>query len=86
MSLTIPDSWRGKEVHLLWESDGEGMVWRDGQPVQVTIGQCLCFNHMQVSVNHRFYLQGLTKEGEKTSYVLTECLKDEEPHRSVSKI
>ncbi|KAK5610189.1 Alpha-mannosidase 2C1 [Crenichthys baileyi] len=58
VSLTIPESWRGKEVHLLWESDGEGMVWRDGQPVQ-----------------------GLTKEGEKISYILSDCLKDEEPHR-----
>ncbi|PWA30481.1 hypothetical protein CCH79_00015270 [Gambusia affinis] len=57
VSLTIPESWRGKEVHLLWESDGEGMVWRNGQPVQ-----------------------GLTKEGEKTSYILSDCLKDEEPH------
>uniref|UniRef100_A0A671T0F4 Alpha-mannosidase Ams1-like N-terminal domain-containing protein n=1 Tax=Sinocyclocheilus anshuiensis TaxID=1608454 RepID=A0A671T0F4_9TELE len=51
--LKIPEAWRGKEVHLRWESDGEGMVWWDQQPVQ-----------------------GLTKEGEKTSYVLTECLKD----------
>ncbi|KAM4618384.1 alpha-mannosidase 2C1 [Polymixia lowei] len=57
VTLTIPESWRGKEVHLLWESDGEAMVWRDEQPVQ-----------------------GLTKEGEKTSYILTECLKDEDPH------
>ncbi|XP_075326037.1 alpha-mannosidase 2C1 isoform X2 [Odontesthes bonariensis] len=57
VTLTIPESWRGKEVHLLWESDGEAMVWRDGQPVQ-----------------------GLTKEGEKTSYILSDCLKDKEPH------
>ncbi|XP_047453152.1 alpha-mannosidase 2C1 [Mugil cephalus] len=57
VTLEIPAAWRGKEVHLLWESDGEGMVWRDGQPVQ-----------------------GLTKDGEKTSYILSECLKDEEPH------
>ncbi|KAG2470848.1 MA2C1 mannosidase, partial [Polypterus senegalus] len=33
--LSIPDEWHGKEVHFLWESDGEGMVWRDGQPVQM---------------------------------------------------
>ncbi|KAF6738905.1 Alpha-mannosidase 2C1 [Oryzias melastigma] len=57
VTLTIPESWRGKEVHLLWESDGEGMVWRDGNPVQ-----------------------GLTKEGEKTSYILSDCLRSEEPH------
>lgn len=57
VSLQIPVSWTAKEVHLLWESDGEAMVWRDGQPVQ-----------------------GLTKEGEKTSYVLSESLNDVEPH------
>uniref|UniRef100_A0A3P8UMG9 alpha-mannosidase n=1 Tax=Cynoglossus semilaevis TaxID=244447 RepID=A0A3P8UMG9_CYNSE len=55
--LEIPTTWEGKEVHLLWESDGEAMVWRDGQPVQ-----------------------GLTKDGEKTCYILSECLKNEEPH------
>ncbi|XP_064169237.1 alpha-mannosidase 2C1 [Anguilla rostrata] len=55
--LTIPDTWRGSQVHLRWESDGEAMVWRDGLPVQ-----------------------GLTKEGEKTSYMLTESLRDDEPH------
>ncbi|RVE71820.1 hypothetical protein OJAV_G00055550 [Oryzias javanicus] len=57
VTLAIPESWKGKEVHLLWESDGEGMVWRDGNPVQ-----------------------GLTKEGEKTSYILSECLTTEDPH------
>eukprot|EP00066_Takifugu_rubripes_P004327 XP_003967613.1 PREDICTED: alpha-mannosidase 2C1 isoform X1 [Takifugu rubripes] len=55
--VKVPEDWRGKEVHLLWESDGETMVWRDEQPVQ-----------------------GLCTEGEKTSYILSECLKDEEPH------
>ncbi|XP_032655748.2 alpha-mannosidase 2C1 [Chelonoidis abingdonii] len=57
VELSIPREWVGKEVHLLWESDGEGMVWRDAQPVQ-----------------------GLTKEGEKTSYILTDNLKEAEPH------
>ncbi|XP_051918255.1 alpha-mannosidase 2C1 isoform X2 [Hippocampus zosterae] len=57
-ALKVPVSWTGKEVHLLWDSDGEAMVWRDGQPVQ-----------------------GLTKEGEKTSYVLSDCLTEEETHR-----
>ncbi|XP_030620900.1 alpha-mannosidase 2C1 [Chanos chanos] len=57
VTLEIPRGWKGKEVHLRWESDGEGMVWRDQQPVQ-----------------------GLTKEGEKTSYILTESLREDEPH------
>ncbi|XP_053320714.1 alpha-mannosidase 2C1 [Spea bombifrons] len=57
VQLTIPKDWVGKEVHLIWESDGEGMVWVDGEPVQ-----------------------GLTKEGEKTSYMLTSELKEQDPH------
>ncbi|NXP11203.1 MA2C1 mannosidase, partial [Thinocorus orbignyianus] len=57
VELSIPPAWAGREVHFVWESDGEGMVWRDGQPVQ-----------------------GLTKEGEKTSYILTSSLKEAEPH------
>ncbi|XP_062946438.1 alpha-mannosidase 2C1 isoform X2 [Cynocephalus volans] len=56
VELTIPETWVGQEVHLCWESDGEGLVWRDGEPVQ-----------------------GLTKEGEKTSYVLTDKLKEGDP-------
>ncbi|XP_047651598.1 alpha-mannosidase 2C1 isoform X3 [Phacochoerus africanus] len=56
VELTIPEEWVGQEVHLRWESDGEGLVWRDGEPVQ-----------------------GLTKEGEKTSYVLTDRLGEEDP-------
>ncbi|NWU90552.1 MA2C1 mannosidase, partial [Upupa epops] len=57
VELNIPLAWAGQEVHFVWESDGEGMVWRDAQPVQ-----------------------GLTKEGDKTSYILTRSLKETEPH------
>ncbi|XP_055984736.1 alpha-mannosidase 2C1 isoform X2 [Sorex fumeus] len=56
VELTIPEDWVGQEIHFCWESDGEGLVWRDGQPVQ-----------------------GLTKEGEKTSYILTDSLREEDP-------
>uniref|UniRef100_A0A8C9PYQ0 alpha-mannosidase n=1 Tax=Spermophilus dauricus TaxID=99837 RepID=A0A8C9PYQ0_SPEDA len=56
VELNIPEAWVGQEVHLCWESDGEGLVWRDGEPVQ-----------------------GLTKEGEKTSYVLTNKLGEGDP-------
>ncbi|XP_048338131.1 alpha-mannosidase 2C1 isoform X2 [Sphaerodactylus townsendi] len=57
IDLSIPRKWAGKEVHLHWESEGEGMVWKDAQPVQ-----------------------GLTREGEKTHYILTDCLKETDPH------
>ncbi|XP_064123323.1 alpha-mannosidase 2C1 isoform X5 [Loxodonta africana] len=56
VELTIPEAWVGQEVHLRWESNGEGLVWRDGEPVQ-----------------------GLTTEGEKTSYVLTDRLGEGDP-------
>lgn len=56
MELTIPEAWVGREVHLRWESDGEGLIWRDGEPVQ-----------------------GLTKEGEKISYILTDRLEAGDP-------
>ncbi|XP_004688047.1 PREDICTED: alpha-mannosidase 2C1 isoform X4 [Condylura cristata] len=56
VELNIPEMWVGQEVHFRWESDGEGLVWRDGEPVQ-----------------------GLTKEGEKTSYVITDKLGEEDP-------
>lgn len=35
VQIIIPKEWSGQEVHLLWESDGEGLVWKDGMPVQV---------------------------------------------------
>ncbi|XP_058011901.1 alpha-mannosidase 2C1 isoform X1 [Ahaetulla prasina] len=57
VELSIPKKWTGKEVHLLWESDGEGMIWRDAQPIQ-----------------------SLTREGEKTSYMLTDSLKETDSH------
>ncbi|XP_006888438.1 PREDICTED: alpha-mannosidase 2C1 [Elephantulus edwardii] len=56
VELIIPEAWVGQEVHLIWESNGESLVWHDGEPVQ-----------------------GLTKEGEKTSYILTERLGEGEP-------
>ncbi|XP_055518623.1 alpha-mannosidase 2C1 [Leucoraja erinacea] len=57
VTFSIPQEWKGKEVHFVWESEGEAMVWRNSSPVQ-----------------------GLTKEGEKMSYILSENLTDEEAH------
>lgn len=47
--MKVPEAWKGKEVHLLWESDGEAMVWRDGQPVQVI--KCVCLNRTILNVH-----------------------------------
>ncbi|XP_075713979.1 alpha-mannosidase 2C1 isoform X2 [Rhinoderma darwinii] len=56
VQLLIPKEWLGQEVHLRWESDGEGLVWKDGMPVQ-----------------------GLTKEGEKSCFILSRHMKAEDP-------
>ncbi|XP_027714108.1 alpha-mannosidase 2C1 isoform X1 [Vombatus ursinus] len=56
VELTIPRTWMNHEIHFLWESDGEGLLWRNGEPVQ-----------------------GLTKLGEKTSYILTDKMKEGDP-------
>lgn len=34
VEICVPDTWKGREVCLLWECEGEATVWRDGQPVQ----------------------------------------------------
>jgi alpha-mannosidase len=34
VAIAIPRAWRGKAVHLLWNSGTESCVWRDGRPAQ----------------------------------------------------
>lgn len=38
LEISIPKDWRGREVHLLWDSSGEACVWQDGQPQQGLTG------------------------------------------------
>jgi alpha-mannosidase len=38
VEIAVPGSWRGAEVHLLWDSCSEACVWRDGVPVQGLTG------------------------------------------------
>ncbi|GFS08736.1 alpha-mannosidase [Elysia marginata] len=34
LEVNIPASWQGQEVHLLWDSSSEALVWIEGEPVQ----------------------------------------------------
>ncbi|CAH1787906.1 unnamed protein product, partial [Owenia fusiformis] len=34
LDITIPKDWEGKEIWLLWNSQSEAMVWKDGKPIQ----------------------------------------------------
>ncbi len=38
VSARIPDAWAGQEVHLLWNSNSEACVWKDGRVLQGLTG------------------------------------------------
>jgi len=38
VDIEIPAAWKGREVHLLWDSSSEACVWQDGQPLQGLTG------------------------------------------------
>jgi alpha-mannosidase len=38
VDIDVPAAWRGKEVHLLWDSVSEGQIYVDGQAVQALTG------------------------------------------------
>jgi alpha-mannosidase len=38
VDIDVPAAWRGKEVHLLWDSISEGMIYLDGKPAQALTG------------------------------------------------
>jgi alpha-mannosidase len=38
VDVEIPPDWKGREVHLLWDSSSEACVWQDGQPLQGLTG------------------------------------------------
>jgi alpha-mannosidase len=38
VDIEIPEAWAGKEVHFLWDSCSEGMIWEDGKALQGLTG------------------------------------------------
>lgn len=38
VEIDVPTTWSGREVHLLWDSSSEAMVWQDGRPMQGLTG------------------------------------------------
>lgn len=38
VDIDVPAAWRGKEVHLLWDSVSEGQIYLDGKAVQALTG------------------------------------------------
>src|SRR6218665_1662926 len=37
LEMEIPETWIGEEVQLVWDSESEALVWKDGVPLQVTV-------------------------------------------------
>ncbi|EFA80368.1 alpha-mannosidase [Heterostelium album PN500] len=38
LDIEVPSTMKGKEVHLLWNSNSEALIWRDGVPIQGLTG------------------------------------------------
>ncbi|EGG21717.1 alpha-mannosidase [Cavenderia fasciculata] len=38
VSIDVPQSMKGEEVHFLWNSSSEALIWRDGAPIQGLTG------------------------------------------------
>jgi alpha-mannosidase len=39
IKLKIPSEWKEKEVHFIWDSECEALLWtKDGHPIQAFVG------------------------------------------------
>jgi hypothetical protein len=36
VQVTLPSGWEGKEIHFVWDSTGEALLFKDGEPHQGT--------------------------------------------------
>ena len=53
LKIEIPAGWDDEEVHLVWDSSTEAMVWKDGEPLQVRV-------HFLTSVNCCFHWSNIS--------------------------
>ena len=37
LEYEIPAEWKGEEIHLIWDTGSEALVWKDGKPLQVNM-------------------------------------------------
>jgi alpha-mannosidase len=40
VGIEVPGDWKGREVHLLWDTRTEACVWENGKPLQGLTGSC----------------------------------------------
>ncbi|HEY9075738.1 MAG TPA: alpha-mannosidase [Anaerolineaceae bacterium] len=72
VEIRIPEEWRGREVHLLWDSNSEACVWQDGEPLQGLTGSSSGWSNS--SVRPDFCLTKAAKGGEEiTLYIEVAC-------------
>jgi alpha-mannosidase len=72
VDITIPAEWAGREVHFLWDSNSEGCIWQDGQPLQGLTGSSNSWD--SAAVRKEFRLTRSAKGGEAIRlYVEVAC-------------
>jgi alpha-mannosidase len=73
VEIEVPTSWKGQEVHLLWDSTSEACVWgSDGQPLQGLTGSSN--NWVSGSIRPEFRLLRSAAGGEKmVVYIEVAC-------------
>ena len=43
LNITVPLIWADEEVRLLWDSNSEAMIWKDGETKQVIFKNFMSF-------------------------------------------
>ena len=82
LEIEIPHEWVGREVRLVWDSESEALIWRDGEPIQVKrqtlpldsvwfINSGLYFASNFVDNHMTYFFQGLSSELKRIYYVLS---------------
>lgn len=68
----IPGAWKGRQIHLLWDSSSEACVWRDGVPIQGLAGSAT--NWGENPIRTEFLLADAARAGERVDlYVEIAC-------------
>ena len=66
VELAIPQAWRGREVHLLWDSHSEACVWQNGVPLQGLTGSgAASWMNAIGPIRNRFLLLPCARGGER---------------------
>ncbi|MCC7519837.1 MAG: alpha-mannosidase [Verrucomicrobiae bacterium] len=75
VDLQVPREWKGREVHLLWDTRSEGCVWEEGEALQGLTGACgPAWMETKEALRPEFPLTARAAGGERrTLYIEVAC-------------